>query len=264
MDDSSNPIKLATFREREAVRASHIRDPSRPRDVIVAACAQIGERLSDAGFSFGKSGPALKKVDGDLTYRIHFASDKWNAAEERACVRASCFVHSKTLAKWRAGQTHPVLQQSDLQRSGPDAGRVAGICLGDLKPERGRLEWDFADSRFRRVRINEAAEIIRQCALPYFARFSDLEASLPSLVRQHEFFPMTGLLEYAFLNLGRDAAEKTGRAFLVAQPSLRPAFKQRLASLAGATAPLPWRGMVDHMADVAFATGIDLLGDEES
>lgn len=122
----------------------------KPRDVILRACETIAGQLKKDGFSFVKSGPKLKRVQGDRVFSILFQSDRNNIAGRRAAV----WIHA------------------GVQNVG-SATFIAGGQIGNLLPEPTWMEWDFADDKARESEIEDAVAAIRRIILPFFAQFEN-------------------------------------------------------------------------------------------
>jgi hypothetical protein len=145
-------VIAATARQKhDAARArSSGVDADKPRDVILRSCQAIATKFREDGFSFVKSGPMLKRVQGGRVFKVVFQSDRNNIAGRRAAV-------------W----IHAIIDEAG---SGT---RVAGSHIGDLLAEPRWLEWDFADEGSREDEVSDAVAAIRRLILPYFATFEN-------------------------------------------------------------------------------------------
>jgi hypothetical protein len=72
-----------------------------PREAIAYGISMIADRLWDTGFRLSKKEHALRRVSGDLTFRIVFQSSKWNRTGVLADVLMYVEVSSKRLEAWR-------------------------------------------------------------------------------------------------------------------------------------------------------------------
>ncbi len=250
-------VLTATARQKaEAAKARSHPDPAatKPKDVISNACAEIADRLTEHGFTFLKSGPGLKRVQGDVTHEIAFQSDRNNIAGRRAAVWIHAGVSSRRLGQWRS--THP---NDWVRREGPYSGRIVGGQIGNLTTPHGWMEWDFADQAKRQGLINDAVAAIRRIVLPFFALFEDPGRSIETLI-QYDLMWQVSLLEYALASLGTEAAETFGRSLLRRKPEVQELFEAAYAEFAK-TAPPRARGQLGRdLAALAVATDLDLLG----
>jgi hypothetical protein len=149
---SFGDVIVATAKQkRDAARARwSLVDADKPRDVILRACEMIADQLRDDGFSFVKSGPKLKRVDGDHVFSILFQSDRNNIAGRRAAVWIHAGVQNKGRAEF-----------------------IDGGQIGNLVPQKTWMEWDFADESARQSEINDAVAAIKRIILPFFAQFEN-------------------------------------------------------------------------------------------
>ena len=134
---SFRDLIIATARRKvEAARArSSPSAAEKPREIIRGACEAIAANLKPDGFSSAKSGPKLKRVQGDLTFTIWFQSTRSNIAGRRAAVWIHAHVASKSLAKARRSQPMPWDTED-----GAFAGTVAGGQIGNLLAEPAWME----------------------------------------------------------------------------------------------------------------------------
>ncbi|WP_457311452.1 hypothetical protein [Sphingomonas sp. UYAg733] len=243
---------IATARQKRDAAASRAlpnAEREKPRDVILAAVAQIAAQLQEDGFAFYKSGPGLKRVGGDLSYEIIFQSDRNNIAGQRAAVWIHGAVSSRKLADWRRRHDHPW-----LRREGPQAGVISGGQIGNLGPVPSWMEWDFADPVTRPAEIDDAVTAIRRIMLPFFDLFDDPAAAVDVLVH-HPVCPQKPLLEYAISILGKQAAEAALLSLLMAQPALRARFDAARAKFACAGLPQFSGDTASELAELWLAAG---------
>ena len=248
-------VLTATAKQKaEAAKARAHPDPTaiKPKDVISDACAVIADHMKGDGFTYLKSGPRLKRVQGDITHEIYFQSDRNNIAGRRAAVWIHAAVSSRKLARWRS--THP---STWVRLESPQAGRIVGAQIGNLTTPHGWMEWDFAYEAKRQGLINDAVEAIRRIILPFFALFEDPGRSIEALI--HYDLPwQVSLLEYALSSLGKEAAEKFGRTFLHQNAQLLEHFETAYAEFAESQPPRA-RGQLDRdLAALAVETHLDL------
>ena len=191
----------------------------KPREVILRACELIAEQLAPDGFAYLKSGPKLKRSEGDLTFGIYFQSDRNNCAGRRAAVWIHAGVCSAELARWR--RAHPMPWGGS---EGPDAESVTGGQIGNLTADPTWLEWDFANPSCRAEEIDDAVKTIKRIAFPFFRLFDDPAHGVEQLVH-YRALRETSLLEYALVAVGRDAAEAAGGEYLRRNPVIRTRFE---------------------------------------
>jgi hypothetical protein len=238
--------------EAAQTRAHPDPDSEKPRDVILAACAAMADALQPEGFAFRKSGPGLKRVQGDLIFEIWFQSDRNNIAGRRAAIWIHAAVSSRTLARWRRG--HP---SSRIRRAGPHAGLITGAQIGNLRAPHAWMEWDFGDSSSRPGEIDDAVAAIRQIILPFFALFDDPAGNIDLLLRD-ALMSQPSILEYALSTLGQEAAEAAGRSYLEHDPEVRKRFGVALAAFKANGLPKHFADDGSNLAALAIAADLDL------
>lgn len=236
MSKSLSFLEAVIARAKQKTQAAQARRrPSsateKPRDVILRACELIAEQLALDGFAYLKSAPRLKRTEGDLTFSIHFQSDRNNCAGRRAAVWIHAGVCSAELARWR--RAHPMPWGGS---EGPDAGSVTGGQIGNLTADPTWLEWDFANPSCRAEEIDDAVRTIKRVALPFFALFDDPSHAVEQLVH-YRALRETSLLEYALVAVGRDAAEAAGREYLRRNPVIRTRFDAAIKEFAAQGLP---------------------------
>lgn len=236
MSKSLSFLEAVIARAKQKTQAAQARRrPSsateKPRDVILRACELIAEQLAPDGFAYLKSGPRLKRTEGDLTFSIHFQSDRNNCAGRRAAVWIHAGVCSAELARWH--RAHPMPWGGS---EGPDAGSVTGGQIGNLTADPTWLEWDFANPSCRAEEIDDAVRTIKRVALPFFALFDDPSHAVEELVHYRALREIS-LLEYALVAVGRDAAEAAGREYLRRNPVIRTRFDAAMKEFAAQGLP---------------------------
>lgn len=177
----------------------------KPRDVFLAACAELARRFEPHGFSYAKSGPHISRRRGDLAFEVGFASSHYNVAGGHVALTLYAGVRSKRLRKWR-------LEQGSREVA---SDRVAGGMLQNLKPGTPLAMWDVADPSSRGAVLDDVEHAIREAALPYFALFEDDDALVRRL--KHEvvpcFYPLDAI-EWLLSQGKRDAAVEHATALL--------------------------------------------------
>ncbi|MBB6251966.1 DUF4304 domain-containing protein [Nitrospirillum iridis] len=226
----------------------------KPRDIILAACRDIGQRLAPQGFVFLKSGPLLKRTQGDLTFQIYFQSDRNNIAGGRAALWMHAGVLSRNLAQWK--KQHPVPWGSRSPLPGPAA--VAGGQIGNLTSPPGWMTWNFADPATRPDVLDDAVASIEKLILPFFALFDDPAGNIGRILDLQSF----GLqpLEYAMACLGHEVAEAAGRTYLLGrEPAIQNRFRQAYAAFTqGHDLPTTQGEVGRDLAALAFVHNLDL------
>lgn len=223
----------------------------KPKEVIFAACQIIANDLKGDGFSFIKKGPALKRVQGDLTSTIGFQSDRNNIAGERAAVWIHAYVTSEKLGK--ANGCHPI-PWGDEKR--PGANIVTAGQIGNLLAEPTWMEWDFANEETRQSEIEDAIEAIRRIILPFFDLFDDPPSAVQLLVQRPGLLP-SSLVRYARLALGHEVTERAGNTFLMCYPLIRERFDEALAQFKRNGLPAYCADIGSDLAAIAIANDLD-------
>lgn len=252
---SFKDLLIATAKQKsEAAKARAHSDPTleKPRDIILAACARMGEQLKGDGFSFQKSGPRLKRIQNDLTFEINFSSDPNNIAGRRAAVWIYGTALSRKLANWRRDHT-----SERVRRKGRYAGTIVGAQIGNLASPPAWMEWDFADKASRQSQVDDAVAAIRQIILPFFAMFEDPARSVSILIH-HPLLCQESLLEYAMSNINQEAAETAGRSFLRNNPEIQKRFERAFAEFTERGVPRYSSDVGSDLAALAIATNLDL------
>lgn len=166
----------------------------RPRDIFLAACAEIARGLLPLGYRYLRSKSRIVRREGDLRFEILLASSPRNciiAKDQREStaealvrwggrnkvkltaeaienllqgvvdlsLRAS--VHSAQLGNWRRSQPAP-LQTDDY---------VAGNEIGLLRTPPSVEDFNVAPKTTRQQSIVEAAALAHDVALPFFDQF---------------------------------------------------------------------------------------------
>lgn len=225
----------------------------KPKEVIRSACEAIAADLKADGFSFAKSGPKLKRVQGDLTFTVAFQSDRNNIAGGRAAVWIHAGVTSEKLAKAR--RCHPMPWGGD---DGPGAGAVTGGQIGNLLAESLWMEWDFANEDTRQREIDDAIGAIRRIILPFFALFDDPPSAVELLINRPALCP-SSLIQYAKVAVGHEVAEAAGNTFLNCNPPIRERFEEALAKFKRNGLPAYHTDIGSDLAAIAIANDLDFI-----
>jgi hypothetical protein len=255
MEGKRRPLKRERRRSvPEPPRAPAPEPPSgeeKPRDVFLAACAEIARRFEPHGFRYAKSGPHLSRRSGEFTFELGFASSHYNVAGAHVGLTVYAGVLSNALRKWRL----------DQHASRDDASnRVAGGMLQNLKPGMPVATWDVEDPRWRPGVLNDVQNAIEAAALPYFDLFEDKE----SLVRRLEedvvpcFYPRDAI-EWLLSRGARAAAVRHARVLLREKRLRRQYERARKQMERGQVEVIPWAPIMEAegLAYAALAYGLD-------
>ena len=261
---------LSTFKEILTARMGHKftaarsrlttdADAEKPKEVILAACAAIGDRLKTDGFEFHKSGPKLKRTAGDLTFEITFRSDRHNVAGRRAAVWIYANIISAKYANWARKHPHPWIRDLAL-RQGRYSGMIFGSQIGNLAAQQRLMEWDFADASCRMEEIEDAAAAIRETILPYISLFGAPAKAVDILLHDQGKLFARELLSYALIEFGQTQAEEMGRSLLKAIPWIRSKYEPAYRRFRQKGLPKTWisSGLGRELAALAIVTGLDL------
>ena len=166
----------------------------RPRDIYLAACAEIAQSFFPQGFRYLRSKPRIVRREGDLRDEILFASSSRNCIippdgrdsaaaalmlygernninftaenvhdllQGSVLLSLTASVYSVQLGEWRRGQPNP-LRTDDY---------VAGSEIGLLRTAPSLASFNLAPRTTRQQSIVEAAALAHEVALPFFALF---------------------------------------------------------------------------------------------
>ena len=251
----------------------------KPRDIYLAACADIGRGFLPLGFRYLRSKPRIVRREGDLRFEIIFSSSPRNwvippdqgdsAAEalmlygDRRNIRfttediedllqgsivltLTAWVHSVQLGQWRSNQAAP-LRTDDY---------VAGNEIGLLRTPPSLATFNLAPKATRQQSIVEAAALAHEVALPFFDLFRRpdeligrlLEKDLPGFWEALTF-------DYVLCFGGRQLGLDLLRHRLDAEKGLRARFAELLPRFQTES----WR----ELATRHRAQGIPLGGHQE-
>src|SRR5216683_5863723 len=166
----------------------------RPRDVYLAACAEIARSMVPLGFRYYRSKPRLVKRAGDLTYEILFKSSPRNcliSPDQRNGIAHALLLYgerhqinltndhiedmlqgnvslsmeasvcSKQLLQWRCSQSFP-LRTDDY---------LAGDDVGKLRQPPSPVTFNLAQRTTRQQTTVDAGTLAHEVALPFFELF---------------------------------------------------------------------------------------------
>ncbi|MBW8907454.1 MAG: DUF4304 domain-containing protein [Mesorhizobium sp.] len=190
-----------------------------PRDIYLQACDTIASDLTKEGFRYARSGPHLSRRDGDLVFKIQFQSSHNNVAGEYVALWLHGGVSSRRLAEWASTRDWPWDRRQERYRG------IAGGQIGNLVDPQAWLEWNLAGPGSRVEIVTDAVSACHEIILPYFDRFSDLDAMARSLIeRDVPSFGIQTAIPFLLCYFGKDLAEEAGRNFLVRRPDLLATF----------------------------------------
>jgi hypothetical protein len=166
----------------------------KPREIFLAACAEIAQGLVPLGFRYLRSKPRLVRQEGDLRFEILFGSHPRNwlvQPDQRDATAAAMLeygarhnlkftehhiqdllqgsvdltlmvaVYSRRVKQWRESQPTP-LRLDDY---------VAGDEIGRLRTPPALATFNLAPKATRQQCIVEAAVLCHEVALPFFDVF---------------------------------------------------------------------------------------------
>jgi hypothetical protein len=129
---------------------------------------------------------------------------------------------------------------------------VAGGSIGNLRPPTTYLEWNVATPSTRPEVLRDAVEAIHEFALPYFARFADVDALMEELIQVDiSGFWIRDTLELLLCFRGKDAASEAATAFLNRRGDLVREYQTVLARFQAGG--LPKHGPAGYAQMVAWA-----------
>ena len=220
-----------------------------PREIYLAACAEISAHFADRGFRFAKSGPHASKRSGDFTYQIGYQSGRRNAAGVSVTLWIHGRVLSKRLREWRS--TQPRLGERD---------GVAGGQIGNLTHDSDWYSWNLADPTTRESTIDSAIATIESVALPYFAQFDNLPELILTL--QQSDVPsmcIEGAVEFLMCFADQHAARTAAVNFLHRRPDLVRSYQRDFQRYA--ERGLDWSHPSGYAKQLAFASHLFHFGD---
>ena len=149
---------------------------TKPREIFVYTCERIAEPLIPLGYKYRKSKNDIYKKDGIFVFSFYFSPS--------ICFGSTTFtaffdVSSPVIAQWR----------SEREGTEETYDGIMGTSIARLTKRYD--DWPFygVSTMLERERsIREISEQIQEYALPFFARFSDLETLLSDVEREG-FFP---------------------------------------------------------------------------
>jgi hypothetical protein len=222
-----------------------------PRDTYLQACDTIAADLAKEGFKYARSGPHLSRGNGDLVFRIQFQSSHNNVAGEYVALWLHGGVSSRRLAEWASSRDWPWDRRQERYRG------IAGGQIGNLVDPQAWLEWNLADPGSRVEIVTDAVSACHEIILPYFDRFSDLDAVARSLIEGVvPSFGIEGAIPFLLCYFGKDLAEEAGRNFLIRRPDLLAAF--------GAAREMFGRDGLPHLRPNGYAAFLAAIATAES
>jgi len=192
------------------------------RDAFLSACESISATIAPIGFKYAKSGPHAVRKSSEFSYMIWFQSSGSNVAGTHVALWIHATVLSKRLLRWRASQPFPI-NSGDY---------VAGGQIGNLVKNHSWRNWDVADPQRRQAVVDDAADAVREIALPYFAQFDDIPA-LAAFLQDAEMPSMEidRAIDFLACYADRAAASKALHRFITQRPDIRPQYFESLGRL---------------------------------
>lgn len=220
----------------------------KPRDVFLAACAELASRFEPRGFRYAKSGPHISRRQGEFTEEVAFASSHYNVAGQHVDLTLYAGIRSKELRRWRVEHRPNDDDPSD---------HVAGGMLQNLGTEMPIASWELADPSSRPEVLDEIGTAIEEVALPYFALFEDGEA----LVRRLQLVPIPSFyalsaIEWLLARNESDAALAHARLLLNDDRLRRQYERIRKRMESGEMELVPYVGEAEGLAYAALAYGL--------
>lgn len=196
--------------------------PESPRDIYAAACSSIAAPFAEQGYRFAKSGPHASCKSGEFTYQIAFQSSHKNVAGAVVRMWVQGTVYSKRLEKWR--ESYPEITNTDY---------VAGGQIGNLLDEPTTSEWNLADPTTRQETIANVTSTIELVAIPYFARFGEID-TLTSTLTTRDIPSMTidRVIEFLVCFADAETARMAAVNYLRRRPDLVRAYARDYARYA--------------------------------
>lgn len=186
-----------------------------PGDVYAAACAEIAAAFTGAGYRYSKSGPHLTRKEGDFCFRVSFQSSRHNIPGQHVSLSVAANVRSKKIGEWR--QRQPIVRRSDDW--------VAGGLIHLLGTGLTYVAWDLADAAQRPATIADVVSFIRSVAVPYFARFEDVQKLVTELeAADVPAVDIGDAVEFALCFSGEVSAKKILARFVRERPNLGEAI----------------------------------------
>lgn len=221
-----------------------------PRDAINAGLELVSKLMEPDNYVLRRRQMDMRRVDDDLTFIIRFKADRHNREGVQASVWMYLRVESKGLTAWRRAHPSDWIRSRDIK----EPGLVLDVQVGNLCMNGRWPRWDFARPAARPRVSLDAATTIRNCALPLFESFGDLERCVPSLMKIPAV-ARTPLLEYALSRDRGDLAEREIAALLKARRPFNRRFRAKLSEYAKEGPPLLQEGELrDQAVDLATLT----------
>ena len=222
-----------------------------PRDVFLAAAANLAERFVERGFRYAKSGPHISRRCGEFTFLVHFANH-YNLRGVEIELTLYAGVESNRLRRWRQEHWPP-----DWPPSKQASTKVAGSMLQNLGVEMPITHWN-ADPNERAAILDELKAAITDVALPYFALFEDADALVSRLqVVPIDSFGALSAIEWLLSHGRRESALRHIRLVL-GDDRLRRAYERaRTRMERGQLEVLPYVHEAEALAYAALAYDLD-------
>lgn len=155
-------------KERKAKANTKKGDLLRPREVYLACCSLIAEKLTDSGFEYLKSSQKLKLESQNKKYKleIKFSSDRDNVAGENIEFSGHFFISSKDLQKF--SKANPLINYWNDVLLGHDLGSL-------VNPEKGKIIWNIAIKEDFDSAVNTVVDVCKGKLLRIFNQLQDSE-----------------------------------------------------------------------------------------
>ena len=185
-------------------------DSERPRDVFLAACAEIGRSLISDGF-VARGKQELVRVRGPFDQDIRFESSHYNTTGH-VVMRPFAHIESKEFGAWRTWD------QSGVPSF------VAGIGIGELNG-RGWTEYELGDPTTRTEQTEAVIADIHKYLISWFDLVEDPDAL--SLTAKHSgtvagVHGLHTLVDFLVFLSSQDAAAAAIEAWANSRPKYRP------------------------------------------
>jgi hypothetical protein len=162
----------------------------RPRDVYLAGCVAVADRLAERGFHYAPSRQHLTRDRSPFREVIKFQSSHFNQSGVSVALLPHVYVENREFRQWRADH--------GLQPSAFVAGGLLGVIEGT-----GFRDYNLADRRSRQAVLDALCSDLLRIGMRWFD-LVESENELLALARTSDVpgFTVDGLVEW-LLFLGR-------------------------------------------------------------
>jgi hypothetical protein len=215
IEGAARPLKRRRRRVRKQPSAPMFPepDPRAARNLFLDVCTSVAAEFDASGFRFAPSGPHMSRPWNRFRFGVSFEF-------RRGVVSLYAHVQSRDLRAWRK------------HHGQPDGGYLGAGQLGNLRENRGWLEWELIDTVDAPAVERSVIGAVRNIALPWFALFED-EAQLAQLLESAKVPGCEGLtpIEWMLAVDRRRSAERHGTALLASAKWNRRAYEHELIRL---------------------------------